>query len=174
MHHAFLDLLCTALVPELSADVTTSAACYVHFILILVAALGAGPHKLTVLLANFDFTIPPANLAIITFCVEFRIHDIVINKFDNLQNRFQIVLHVGDLHVADGPAGGESLELGFEFQLFKGVDGLRHMNVVAVGDVPFIGHALDNAEPTLQAFGKFISGRFKGRAINAEADGGLL
>ena len=69
MHHAFLDLLCTALVPELGADIAAGAAGHVHFILILVAALGAGPNELAVLLADFDFTIPPANLAIITFCV---------------------------------------------------------------------------------------------------------
>ena len=42
------DLLGSALVPKLGADITAGAAGYVHLALIPVAALGAGPDQLAV------------------------------------------------------------------------------------------------------------------------------
>ena len=47
------------------------------------------------------------------------------------------------------------------------------MNMVAVGNIGLICHALNHAEPLLQTFGKLIGGAFKRGSIEAEADGGF-
>ena len=50
MQHAVLDLLRAALIPELGADIATGAAGNVQLVLVAVAALGALPHQLAVIL----------------------------------------------------------------------------------------------------------------------------
>ena len=45
---------------------------------------------------------------------------------------------------------GEVLELGLKFQLVKGVDLLRDVDMVAVGDVALVRDALNDAEPALR------------------------
>jgi len=50
MQHAVLDLLRAALIPELGADITAGAAGNVQLVLVAVAALGALPHQLAVVL----------------------------------------------------------------------------------------------------------------------------
>ena len=57
MQHAVLDLLRAALVPELGADITAGAAGDVQLVLVAVAALGALPHQLAVVLYDLDLAI---------------------------------------------------------------------------------------------------------------------
>ena len=54
VQHPILDLLGTALVPELGADITAGAAGNIQLVLVTVAALGALPHQLAVILNDLD------------------------------------------------------------------------------------------------------------------------
>ena len=65
MQHAILDLLGAALVPELGADITAGAAGNVQLVLVTVAALGALPHQLAVILNDLDLAVVAAALAVI-------------------------------------------------------------------------------------------------------------
>ena len=62
------------------------------------------------------------------------------------------------------------LELGLEFQLFKGVDLLRHVDVVAVGDIALVRDALNDAEPALEALGELVGGGFQRGAVQGIVD----
>ena len=120
------DLLGSALVPKLGADITAGAAGYVHFALIPVAALGAGPDQLAIgVFLDFNFSVIATDLAVVGLGVQLSVHDVFVNELHDLQHGIDVALHVGDLHVTDGAAGAEALELRFEGQLGKGVDGLQ-------------------------------------------------
>ena len=58
MQHPVLNLLRAALVPELRTDVAAGAAGNVHGVLVLIAALRAGPYQLAVLLLYGYFACP--------------------------------------------------------------------------------------------------------------------
>ena len=60
-----LDLLGSALVPELGANVTAGAAGNIHLVLVGVAAVGALPDELALLFHDFDFTVETAFLAVV-------------------------------------------------------------------------------------------------------------
>ena len=149
MEHPLLDLLGAALVPELGADVTAGAPGHVELALLTVAALGALPHQLAVVLHDPDLPVKAAHLAVVALGVQLGVHDVVVDEAHDLEHGLQVLLHVGHLHIADGAAGGEVLELGLEFQLVKGVDILSDMDMVAVGDVALVSDALDDAERML-------------------------
>ena len=154
------NLLGAALVPELGADVAAGTAGHIHLALVGVAALGALPDQLAVFLGDLDLTVPAADLTVVALGVQLGVDDVVVDELHYFQNGGDIVLHVGDFHVADGAAGGEVLELGLKLQLGEGVDLLRHMDVVAVGDIALVGNALDDAEALLQALGELVGSRF--------------
>ena len=122
MQHPVFDLLSATLIPELSADVAAGASCYIQLVLIPVAALGAFPHQFAVVLHDLDLAIVAADLAVIGLGVQLRIHDVVVDELEHAYDRFQIVLHIGHFHIADGAAGGQLLELGLKLQLGKGID----------------------------------------------------
>ena len=170
MQHAVLDLLGAALVPELGADVAAGAAGHVQLALVTVAALGALPHQLAVVLHDVDLAVVAADLAVVALGVQLGVHDVVVDELHHLDDRLQVVLHVGHLHVADGAAGAELLEIGLELQLGKGVDLLRHVDVVGVGDIVAVGDAGDDAEPLLQALGKLVGSGLQRGAVQAEID----
>ena len=65
MQHAVLDLLRAALIPELSADIAAGAAGNVQLVLVTVAALGAFPHQLAVVLDDLDLAVVAAALAVV-------------------------------------------------------------------------------------------------------------
>ncbi|CAN4005864.1 DUF1450 domain-containing protein, partial [Dysosmobacter welbionis] len=109
---------------------------------------------LAVLLRDLDLAVPAAHLAIVGLGVQFGVDDVFIDELHHLEHRLQVVLHVRHLHVADGAAGRQGLELGLKLQLVESVDIFCHMDVVAVGDVALVSDALDDAEAALQALGK--------------------
>ena len=67
MQHAVLDLLRAALIPELGADIAAGAAGNVQLVLVAVAALGALPHQLAVILHDLDLAVIAADLTVIGF-----------------------------------------------------------------------------------------------------------
>ena len=135
MQHPILDLLCPALVPELGADITAGAAGNVQLVLVTVAALGALPHQLAVILNDLDLSVVAAALAVIGLGVQLGVHDVIIDELQHAHDGLKIVLHVGHFHIADGTARGQLLELALKLELGEGIDVLRNMDVVAVGDI---------------------------------------
>ena len=164
------DLLRPALIPELGADIAAGPAGDVHLVLIRVAALGALPDELAVVLYDLDLTIPAADLTVVALGVQLGVDDVVVDKLHDLQHGGDVVLHIRNFHIADGAAGGEVLELGLEFQLVKGVDLLRDVDMVAVGDVALVSDALNDAEPALEALSELVSGGFQRRAVQRIVD----
>ena len=61
MQHAVADLLGSTLVPELGTDVTARATGDIHLLLVTIAAIGALPHQLAVILDNLDLTVVAAH-----------------------------------------------------------------------------------------------------------------
>ena len=92
MKDSILDFLCTSLIPELCSNISTSTSCNIHLILITVSAVRAFPYKLSVIISyNLNLACVAAFLTIITLRIQFRIHDIIINKTDYLKNRRNVV-----------------------------------------------------------------------------------
>ena len=72
MQNPILDLLGTALVPVLGADVAAGSSCHVHFALVGIAALGANPDELAVgVLLNGDLAIIALFTNIFCVCASF-------------------------------------------------------------------------------------------------------
>ena len=170
MQHAFLDLLSAALVPELGADIAAGAAGDIHLVLIAVAAVGAFPDQLAVILHDGYLAIEAADLAEVALGVQLGVHDIVVDVADDLQNGLDVLLHIGNFHVADGAAGGESLELGLEGELGESIDLLGDVDVVGVGDIALVGDSGDDAEALLKALGELIGGGLQRSSVEGEVD----
>ena len=112
MQYAIFDLLSTTLIPVLSTDVATGTTSYIHSILIVVAAVGAFPDQLAVLIGNdLNLAVKTTLLAVITLGIQLSVHDIVVNVAQQSQHRRDIVLHIRHFHVADSTTGRQSLEL---------------------------------------------------------------
>ena len=76
-----LDFLCTALVPELGADVAAGTAGDIHLVLIGVAALRAAPDELAALLNDVDLAVPAADLAVVRLGVQLGVDDVIDMNF---------------------------------------------------------------------------------------------
>ena len=171
MQDALFDFLGAALVPVLGADVAARAARDVHRVLIGVAALGALPHELAVLvLDDLDLAVPTALLAVVALRVQLRVHDVVVDELHHGEDRRNVVLHVRHLHVGDGASGRKGLELRLKRKLLERTDRLRHMHVVGVGDVVAVGDVLDDAETLLQAFRETVCRRLERSAVKGIVD----
>ena len=57
MQHAVADLLGSTLVPELGTDVAARTTSDIHLLLVAVAAVGALPHQLAIVLDNLGLTV---------------------------------------------------------------------------------------------------------------------
>ena len=108
MQNSGLDLLGLAHVPEVLAQIAAGAAGNVHLGVVLVAAVGALP--LVVIIDN-DLPVVAADLTVVALGVELGVLDVVVDEADHVLHGLQIVAHVGDLHIGDGAAGGDLLEL---------------------------------------------------------------
>ncbi len=70
MENPLLDLLGSSLVPELGSDVSAGTAGYIELVLVGVAAVGAAPDQLAVLvLLDLDLSVISAYLAVIALGV---------------------------------------------------------------------------------------------------------
>ena len=150
MEDSVLDFLRSALIPELRPDIAAGAPCDIHLRLIAVAAVGAFPHQLARFVRDdLYFAVIAADLTEIALGVEFRVHDIIVNKFHYGKNGGNVVLHIRDFHITDGAAGRKLLKLAFEFKLRESVYRLADVHVIAIGDIVLIRDALDDAEALL-------------------------
>ena len=174
MQHSVLDLSGSALVPELGADVAAGAAGDVQLVLVAVVALGALPDQLAVLGHDLDLAVVAADLAVVALGVQLGIHNVVVDELHDLDDRLEVVLHIGDLDIADGAARRELLELTLKLELGEGIDLLGNMDVVRVGDIVAVGDAGHHAEALLQALGKLVGGGFQRGAVQAEINVVLL
>ena len=104
------------------------------------------------------------SLAVVALGVQLGVHDVVVDELHDLQHGVEVLLHVRDLDIADRAAGRERLELRLERQLVKGVDLLRHVDVIGVGDIVLVRDARDDAEALLQALGEFVRRGLQRRA----------
>ena len=84
MQYSFLDLLGSALVPELRSYIAAGSSGDVHLVLILIAALRTGPDELSVRFPDFDFAVKSAYLAVVAFSIQLGVHYILINELDDL------------------------------------------------------------------------------------------
>ena len=174
MQDALADLLGPALVPELGSDVSAGTAGDAHAGLVAVAADRALPDQLAgIVLDDHDLSVIAAALTVITLGVELGVHDVVVDIFHNSQNSGNVVLHIGNLDVADGTAGRKFLEISLEFQLVESVNLLGHMHMIAVCDVILIGDSFYDTESLLQAFCKFVSSGFKRCTVERERAQGV-
>ena len=175
VQHPVLDLLGPALVPILGTDVAAGPAGHVHLGLVGVAAVGADPNELAILVvADLDLAVVAAALAVVRLGVQLRVHDVVVDELHQLQDRIDVLLHVGDLDVRNRAAGGKLLELRLKGQLGEGIDLLGDMDVVGIGDVALVRDAGDHAEAALQALGELVGGGLQRGAVEGEIDVVLL
>ena len=168
MQHSVLDLGGSALVPELGADVAAGAAGDVQLVLVAIVALGAFPDQLAVLGHDLDLAVVAADLAVVTLGVQLGVHDVLVDELHDLDNGLEVVLHVGHLHIADGTARGELLEVALELQFREGVDLLGHVDVVGVRDIIAVRDARHKPKTLLQALGKLVGRGLQRRAVQAE------
>ena len=157
MQYSVFDFLGAALVPILGTDVTAGTAGNVHFALIGIAALGADPNQLAVVFLHFDLTIEAAFLTVVALGVQLSVHNIVVDELHDLQHSVNILLHIGNFHIADSAAGGELLEFGLEAQLGEGIDLFGNVYMIGVGNVTLIGDTGNHTEALLQALGEFVA-----------------
>ena len=101
MQHSGFDLLCFAYIPEIFAQIAAGTARYIHFCMILIVAIGTFPF---ILIVNDNLAVKPAHMAIITFGIEFRILDVIIDKLHQFLKRIEIITHIGNFHIGDGAA----------------------------------------------------------------------
>ena len=171
VQHPGLDLFGLAHVPEILAQIAASAARDVHLRVILIAAVGALP---LVVVVDDDLPVIAAHLAVVALGVELGVLDVVVDEADDLLQRFQVVAHIGDLHIGDTAAGGDFLELALKGELIEGVDVLPHIHMVAVGVVALVGDVGDGAEALLVDAGEAVAQGLGGGTVQGKADVGLL
>ena len=168
MQHTLFNFLGPALIPELSADIAAGSAGDIHLVLIGIAALRTFPDELAVFLHNRNLAIIAADLAVVRFGIELCVDDVVIDEFHDLKHGIQIVLHVRNLDIGDGPAGGETLELSFKLKLLEGINLLGDVHMIAVCDVALVRDARDDAETTLETLGELVGGGLERGAVETE------
>ena len=170
MQYAILYFLRATLVPELSANITAGTTGNIKFRLITITTMRAFPNQLAIVFDDGDLAVEAPDLAVVALCVEFCIHDVVVDIVQHLHNRFEVVLHIGNFDIADGATRRQWLELTFKLQLVKCIDFFSNMHMVAIGDIALIRDAFDDAKTTLQTFTKLVRCRLKGCSIQAEVD----
>ena len=132
--------------------------------------MGADPNQLAVNILDFDLAVKAAFLAVVTLGVQLGVHDVIVDELHHFQHRVDIVLHVGNFHIADGTAGGELLEIRLKLQLGESIDLLSNVYMIRVGNVALIRNTGNLAKPLLQALGKLVGGGFQRRAVEGEVD----
>ena len=92
MQHPFFYLPGSSLRPEGTSDITTSTPSYIHLSLVTIATLRAFPQEFAILLHNLYLAIKTTDLAVIRFCIQFSVHDVIVDKLDDRQHRWDIIL----------------------------------------------------------------------------------
>ena len=149
MNKALTYFLRSSLIPKLRADVAARSACNIHLVLVSVSAVRTLPNQLAVLLYDIDLSVPTANLAVVRFCIQFGIDDVVVDETDDCQHCLQIILEIRHFYIAYGSTGRKRLKLSFESQFAERVDLLGDMDVIGVRNIALVRNALDHAESLL-------------------------
>ena len=120
MKYTLFYLLCSALIPELGADLSTGSSCVSHVILVGIAAIRALPYKFAAFIFDdFYLTIITTALAVITFSVKFGIHNIVVNIFDYFKYGINVVFKVWNFNMLTAPPGESFWNRASNFNLSK-------------------------------------------------------
>ena len=106
MQNPFFNFLRPSLIPELRSDVTAGSSCNIHCILVTISTGRAFPYQLAIILHDLNLSAISAFLAIITFRIQFCIHNVLINKLHNTDDRRNVILHIGNLNIADSSTFG--------------------------------------------------------------------
>lgn len=171
MQDAVLDFLCTALIPELGADISTGSTGNMHLALVAVAAIGAFPNEFAgFVFYDFDFAGITAILAKVALGVELRVDDRVVDMLHDRKNRRDVILHVRDLNITHGSTWRKLLELSFLGQFIEGVDLFPDVDVIGIGNVIMVGNSGDDAKALLKALGEFVGRGLKRSAIDGVVD----
>ena len=151
MHYTFLDFLCSAFVPVVFTQVTTSAANNIHTGFIAVATVWTIPFKVVV---AKDFAFVTTFHTVVKFCVHLCILHIFVHVFDECKDNFRVLCKVWKFNVTDCTTAGNRMELAFESEFFKSVNFFTYKNVVAVCKTVAVCNAFDNTKTALEAFCK--------------------
>ena len=152
MKNAVFNFFGSALIPLVHAEIAASTTYNVQLILVCAAAVRAFPNQLTVfVLYTFNLAVKAALLTIITFCVKFGIHDVVVHKLNDAFNSGKVVLQVRNFYIAYATAQRLCLEFCFLCQLVESVYLLCNMDMVRVGYIRLIGNTLYYTEPPLES-----------------------
>jgi len=79
--------------------------------------------------------------------------------------RFQVVAHIRQFHIADVATAGEVGKAGFEIDLFKGIDLAEYVEVERVGVITLVGHFGNLAITFLIELAEAVAQRFARRGI---------
>ena len=132
----------------------------------MIAALGTFPIAVFV---YFNFAIVTAFRAVIGFRIKFRVGNVIVNILHHGENGVDVLIHIGNFHVADAAAGGNFLEFTFEREFVEDINIFSNIHVVAVGVVAFIRNVFDFAESSFVDGSEAIGQRFRRRAVKGEA-----
>ena len=124
-------------------------------------------------LIDFNLPVVAAALAVVALGVELGVLDVVIDEPHDVLQRFQVVAHIGDLHVGDAAAGGDFLELRLKGELIKGVNVFPHVHVIAIGIISLIRHVWYRSEALLVDAGEAVTQGLGGGSVEGKADIGL-
>ena len=171
MQYSISNLLRSSLVPELTADIATGSSCNVHLCLVTVVAVWTLPNKFAVIIFyNHYLAIIATNLTVVRLSVKFGVHNVVVDKLDNLKNGLNVVLHIWHFNIANSTTSRECLELTFKLKLIKRINRLCYVYMIAVCNIVFIGNSSNNTKPLLKALSKLVSCAFKWSTIDRETN----
>ena len=139
--------------------------------MVFVTAVRAFPFQIVV---DDNFAVKAAHMAVVALGVELCVLNVIVNKAHYIFQRFGIVAHVRNFHVADSAAAGNFLELAFKGKFAESVDIFAHVNVVGIGVVAFIGNVVNSTEAFFIYAGKTVAQAFGRSAVQCKADAGLL
>ena len=157
MQNSLLDLLRSSLIPELCSDISAGTSCNIQCILVAVSAMRTLPYELSFLICyDLNLSVISTFLTVITLCIEFRIHNVVINETDDLKYGCNVVFHVRNFYIADCSTGRKCLELRFKLQFRECINLFSDKYMIAVCNITLICNSRNNAKSLLQTFCELI------------------
>ena len=141
------------------------APCYVHLVMVFIAALRALPFQIVI---NDNFSIKTADMTVIGFCIKLGILNIIVNEFYQFFQSFQVMTHVWNLHVGNSAASRNLLELAFKLKLAESIDFFTDIYMIRVCIVSLISYIFNNTETFHIDSCKTIAERFSRCSIKTE------
>ena len=85
MKYAGFDFFCLSDIPEILSQITACTASNIHFRMVFVSTLWTFPF---VVIVDDDFSVVIAYMAVVGFCIELAVLDVVVDEADNLLECF--------------------------------------------------------------------------------------